>query len=166
MAAALDDLTGKPHGHKIFRVHRDVRFSKDKTPYNAYLRIAFIPKTGVPSWFFGFDPDKLGLGTGVFAFDKADLHRFRERILGSEGAELVRVMDELEGCGIRFGEPDLKRVPAGLPKDHPREKLLRYKGLSAWVDHPDPTWIAKRDVVDACMADFARLKPVFDWLDA
>jgi len=43
MATALETLTDQPHGHKIFRIHRDVRFSKDKTPYNTHLHIAFTP---------------------------------------------------------------------------------------------------------------------------
>ena len=167
MTAALEELTGKPLGYKIFRIHRDVRFSRDKTPYNTHLRIGFIPEHDMaqaPSWFFGLDPEALNLGTGIFAFDKAGLDGFRERLLGPDGAELVDMMKKLERGGVRLGKPDLKRVPAGYPKDHPRADLFRYKGLSAWIDRSDTTSATDPALVDACMADFIRLKPVYDWL--
>ncbi len=169
MAPALEDLTGRPHGYKIFRIHRDVRFSKDKTPYNAHLHIAFMQMRGepsAPSWFFGLDPEKLTLGTGIFAFDKGDLDGFRKRVLGADGTKLATLMQTLERQGIRLGKPDLKRVPSGYPKEHPTADLLRYKGFSAWIDHGDPSTATDPAVVQRCMSDFAKLKPVFDWLTA
>lgn len=169
MTASLETLTGKPHGHKIFRIHRDVRFSKDKTPYNTHLHIAFMPTSSpsaAPSWFFGLDPDSLTLGTGIFAFDKADLERFRKRVLGKDGTELKRLMQDLEDGGVRFGKPDLQRVPSSFAKDHACADLLRHKGLLAWIDHPNPAIVTDSAVTDRCMQDFRRLKPVFDWLSA
>ena len=47
MCAELTSLTSMPHQSKIFRVHRDVRFSKDKTPYNAHLHISFFPDDAI-----------------------------------------------------------------------------------------------------------------------
>jgi len=167
MTTALQTVTGTPHGYKIFRIRRDVRFSKDKTPYNTHLHIAFMPErpiSSAPAWFFGLDPEKLTLGTGVFAFDKADLKGFRARLLGDEGVELSRLIQDLKSGGIRFGEPDLQRVPSGYAKDHPQADLLRHKGLSAWIDHPDPAIVTTPTLVDRCMGDFERLKPIFDWL--
>jgi len=75
-------------------------------------------------------------------------------------------MQDLSGNGVRFGEPDLKRVPSGYAKDHPEADLLRHKGLSAWIDHPDPAIVTSSRLVDHCLQDFRRLKPVFDWLSA
>jgi sugar phosphate isomerase/epimerase len=65
LAGQLEAATGEPHDCRIFRIHRDVRFSKDKTPYNAHLHISFSPdggcKEGGPAWMFGLDPDGLTL---------------------------------------------------------------------------------------------------------
>ena len=166
-ASALKELTGKPHGHKIFRIHRDVRFSKDKTPYNTHLHIAFVPeRTGssTPSWFFGLDPDKLTLGTGIFAFDREDLDNFRKRVLGADGTRLAALTQGLERQGIRLGKPELKRIPASYPKDHPTAGLLRHKGFSAWIDHADPSTATDPAIMRICRGEFSRLKPVFDWL--
>lgn len=168
MTAALEDLTARPHSHKIFRIHRDVRFSKDKTPYNTHLHIAFMPdgkKSSAPAWFFGFDPEGLTLGTGIFTFEKEALERYRQRVLGADGAILAGIIRDLKGQDARLGEPALKRVPSGYPADHASAELLRHKGFSAWIDHPDPMVATAPDLVTTCMGDFVLLEPLFDWLD-
>lgn len=167
MAKSLSDLTGRAHSSKIFRIHRDVRFAKDKTPYNTHLHIAFTPETGKatpPCWFFGLDTESLTLGTGVFAFDKPELETFRARVAGQEGPKLVKLLRQLEGKGVRLSQAELKRVPSGYPKDHQQAELLRRKGLAAWIDLGDPEQAAKADLLEVCHASFKRVKPVFDWL--
>lgn len=66
LAGELARLTGKLHDYRVFRVHRDVRFTKDKSPYNAHLHISLSPdgscREGGPVWMFGLDPDGLALG--------------------------------------------------------------------------------------------------------
>ena len=168
IAGGLHDLTGKAHGSKVFRIHRDVRFSKDKTPYNAHLHIGFTPKGGLqasPSWFFGLDTEKLTLGTGVFAFEKPTLERYRERVAGPEGATLAAILSRSENDGCRLSEPDLARVPPGYAKDHPQAALLKRKGLAVWIDLGGPEQATRDDLAEHCLTAFARMKPVFDWLN-
>jgi uncharacterized protein (TIGR02453 family) len=57
---------------KLFRIHRDVRFSKDKTPYNTHLHLLWSrPGDAVtPAWFFGASPDYLTFGMGVMGLEK------------------------------------------------------------------------------------------------
>ena len=134
MAGKLEALTGTPHKPKVFRIYRDVRFSKDKTPYNTHLRISFAPEGEAktpPGWFFGIEQDHVVVGTGVFGYEKAELERFRDRIAGSDGAALEKILGKLKATGVRIGEPYLKRIPAGYDADHPRSDLLRHKGLTA-----------------------------------
>ena len=167
MTESLADLTGRPHASKIYRIHRDVRFAKDKTPYNTHIHLSFTPESNVvipPSWFFGLDTEGLTLGAGIFAFDKAGLDGFRKRVAGSDGEELGQILDRLVGDGVRLSKPELKRLPAGYPKDHPHAEHLRRKGLSAWIDLGDPDQATKTDLVGTCRKSFKRLMPVFDWL--
>lgn len=167
MTAALAKLTGVPHGSKIFRVHRDVRFSKDKTPYKAYLHILFQPaeNTGAPKWFFGLEPDKLVLGTGIFGFEKQALVAYRQRAAGPAGKALAKQLDKMRAAGIRIRDPELKRVPSGFAADLPQADLLRHKGLTAWADHPGgPAAAAKPDIVKTSVDTYKTLKPVFTWL--
>ncbi len=165
MAAALGELTGQEHSSKIFRIHRDVRFSKDKTPYNAHLHLAFMPvgsESQPPMWFFGLSPEKLSLGCGVFQFERGALDAFRAAMAGPKGAELTRLIAKMRKGGIRVGEPELKRVPAGFDKDHPHQEALRRKGFSAWVDLDDPAFVLESNLVSRTTAELRRLMPVFD----
>lgn len=164
MAAALGALTGQAHSSKIFRIHRDVRFSKDKTPYNAHLHIAFTP-TGQsgqpPMWFFGLSPGGLSLGCGVFQYDKAALTDFRAAMAGQAGADLIALTAKLRAEGVRLGDPALKRVPAGYDKDHPNAEALRRKGFAAWRDLPDPAFALQPDLAVRVTDLLRPLMPVF-----
>ncbi|OJY65199.1 MAG: hypothetical protein BGP16_12330 [Sphingobium sp. 66-54] len=138
LAGQLEAATGEPHEYRIFRIHRDVRFSKDKTPYNAHLHTTFSPdggcKEGGPVWMFGLDPDGLTLGAGIFAFSTPRLDSWRALVAAPEGAWVAELIHRLRAEQVRVGEPGLKRVPAPHPADHPRADLLRRKGLTAWID--------------------------------
>ena len=162
MAAELARLSPAPVASKTMRIFRDVRFSKDKTPYNDWLRILFTPASGAP-WFFGLDSDGVTLGTGVFALKGAPLQAFRDRIAGSEGAVLEALLADATKAGVRLSEPELKRVPSAFDADHPRADMLRRKSLTVWVDHP-ADFATTPDLVSRAMGEFERLVPVRDWL--
>lgn len=169
MAADLESLTGIPHIAKIFRINRDLRFSKDKTPYNTHLHMSFLPAMDLPSppcWFFALETERIGFGAGTFGFDKPALETFRERVVGKDGIKLGKLIQALEADGLRLGAPHLKRVPAGYPADHPQADLLKHKGLSVWTEIKTPSAAAKPGFVKVCGTTFARLKPLFDWLAA
>ncbi|WP_299083002.1 DUF2461 domain-containing protein [uncultured Ruegeria sp.] len=164
MALALGDLTGQNHGSKIFRIYRDVRFSKDKTPYNAHLHLAFMsagPAVQPPMWFFALSPEKLSLGCGVFHYDKGALDVFRDAMAGPLGAELIQTTTEMRGRGFRISDPELKRVPSGFDKDHPHEDALRRKGFSVWIDAESPAFVLEPNLTKRTTTMFAELMPVF-----
>ncbi len=113
---------------KVFRINRDLRFTKDKTPYNTHLHISVTEAEGVCAWMFGLEPGKLTLGYGCFAFPGASLSAFREGV-DRDGQQLAQILS-----GLRVQAPELKRVPAPFPQDHPQGEMLRRKGLCAWLD--------------------------------
>ncbi|MEO0387203.1 MAG: DUF2461 domain-containing protein [Pseudomonadota bacterium] len=164
LADTLETMTGRAHGYKVLRIHRDIRFSKDKRPYNAYIRISIAPFQGGandPAWFFGVDPVALSLGCGVFQFDKTGLLAFRDRVAGDRGGALDQTVTGLEATGHRISPPELKRVPSGYDKDHPRAALLRRKGLTAWADHPATPFATAPGLVPRVREAFERLQPLF-----
>jgi len=84
----LETMLRAPVTAKLFRIHRDVRFSKDKTPYNTHVRMAFfgVPSTtgagtGVQSGFY-FSLDTVGItyGAGSMLLDKQSLARYRAAV--------------------------------------------------------------------------------------
>lgn len=167
LAAELGKALGTPPVPRIFRIFRDVRFSKDKTPYNPHLRIGFsMPDTPPdhPMWMAGLELERLVVGVGKFGFEKATLERYREAVAGPAGDKLAELLAELTANGARLSEPDLKRVPAPYPQGHPRADLLRHKGLAVWRDH-DGHAEAFGDEGPAKVAEsMLGLRPVYDWL--
>ncbi|WP_238364304.1 TIGR02453 family protein [Mesobacterium pallidum] len=146
MAGKLTAITDTPTETKLFRPNRDVRFSKDKTPYHTHLHLLW--QSGGAQWFFGVSPDYITCGGGRMGFDKDALTTWRETVDGPEGAALAAEVDRLVAVGMRLSEPELKRVPAPYPADHPRSLLLRRKSLTLWRDGdapPEPLtgWLAE-----------------------
>lgn len=170
MAEELKGLLKRPVREKIFRIHRDLRFSKDKRPYNSHLRMAFFEESGdqppdVQQPDFGFylsiEPRTAVLGGGSFAFDKALLAAYRDAVSSDgEGSRIAALVDALVAQGYRLNEPELKRVPSGFDKDHPRASLLRRKGLALWRDLPDHKIISSPKAVANCLEVFAELLPL------
>jgi len=149
-------------------VYRDVRFSMDKTTWNAHLHLLWSPadKDGLaPSWFWGVCPDYLVLGMGVIGLRGPDLTRYRA-FVDSWGDPLSGALEDAFAKGASFGtwgpEP-LKRVPKPYDANHPHEELLRRKGFTLSV--PIEGW-QEAGVLKATLARVADVKPVWDAFDA
>lgn len=168
LSELLAELAGGPIEHKIFRIYRDVRFSKDKTPYNTHVRIGFWqpcvgtqkPLSG-PAFYLSIEADALYAGAGCMAMPPEMLIRYRDHVATS-GDKLAETKQALEKDGMRFDPPALKRVPSGFDKDHPHVDLLRYKGISAWRD----TDLGEPSAVDAedCMSAFESAFPIYEFV--
>jgi uncharacterized protein (TIGR02453 family) len=167
VGAGLQALTGLPHRHKLFRIHRDLRFSRDKTPYNSHIHLSFAPveaTTAPPAWMVGLSPEYFAIGCGIFAFDRAALEAFRARVAEERGAEVARMLESQTTSGARIEPPELKRVPAPYPADHPRGELLRRKGLVVWTDAASPEEGLGAGGVGRALTAAGRLMPVFNLL--
>ncbi len=165
MTFRLQAETGDVHSAKTFRINRDIRFSKDKTPYNSHLHIMFRREGGRGSLFFGLQTDGLVLGGGMMRFDKAQLAVYRDAVDGPHGDKLDRILTELIKDGGRLNEPPLKRVPKPFEPDHPRGALLRRKGCSIWQDMPDQSSVHDPDFADLCIAQFSKFTALGKWFD-
>jgi uncharacterized protein (TIGR02453 family) len=166
MSAELEAHTGTAVKSKIFRIHRDVRFSKDKTPYNCHLHISFIAESdspAPPAWFFGLETDRVFLGAGIFAFDKEQLNNYREKV-AYDPASLPAVLQPLLDAGYSQSEPELKRVPSDYDKEHVNAELLRRKGLTVWRSFDGAELATDQKIVERCMQSFTELQPLVTWL--
>ncbi|WP_068115464.1 DUF2461 domain-containing protein [Tropicimonas marinistellae] len=166
IASDLAEAYGQPFRSKIFRIHRDLRFSKDPTPYNTHVHMSFVPdgaQDAVAAWLLGLSPTYFTLGCGAMVFARPALGKFRESVAGPAGEHFAAVLSELRIDGIRLSEPELKRVPAPWPKDHPSAGLLRHKGLVGWID-AEPEDGLGPGMREATRAGFARLSPLFELL--
>lgn len=166
MCFRLQAETDTEHSAKLFRIHRDVRFSKDKTPYNSHLHILFRREGSKAGLFFGLQTDQLVLGSGMMAFDKGQLNAYRDAIAGPAGEVLEKALISLVERGGRMNAPDLARVPKPYDKDHPCADLLRRKALTVWHDIADPRQAERADILDICAEQFSAYRAVGAWLDA
>ncbi|HUF84639.1 MAG TPA: DUF2461 domain-containing protein [Acidimicrobiia bacterium] len=147
---------------KVFRPSRDVRFSKDKSPYKTA-----IAATLAEGGYVSFSADGLGAGSGMYMPATDQLDRFRRAVADDRtGKQLVGIVDELRSAAIEVTAHDeLKTAPRGYPKDHPRIELLRHKGLIAWKQWPVAAWMGTAKAKDRIVGFLRAAGSLNDWLD-
>jgi len=172
LRAIAPELNFEPRVNgSIFRINRDVRFSKDKTPYKPHLDLWFWEgeRRGweTPGFFFRLHAGRLLLGAGLHHFDKTQLAAFREAVLDERaGSALEALLRKLTAAGYTPGGPERKTVPRGFDKAHPRAALLLHEGLHAAWEGPVPREARSAAFVAWCAKHCARLHPVSAWLHA
>ena len=161
MVALLSDLAPEFGEGHVFRPYRDVRFSRDKSPYKT--NIAAHNDAG----YISLSAGALGVGTGLYMPSADQLARFRAAVAHDRtGTELVRLIEALRKKDIAVSAHEvLKTAPRGYAADHPRIELLRHKGLTAWQEWPAGKWLdgvaPKKRITDVLRA----AAPLRRWLD-
>ncbi|MFT5343043.1 MAG: hypothetical protein ACI9BH_002260 [Paracoccaceae bacterium] len=155
---------GQTLSPKLFRAHRDVRFTKDKTPYHTHLHMMWtIGGTGParPALFLGIAPDYVRIGGGLIQFDKTTLPDWRTAVTGDFGTLVQTLLGDLAKAGLLPDTPELKRIPAPYAKDHPQGELLRRKGLAVWGHIPATDWPTPLATLNR---QFGQIRPLLELL--
>ena len=125
----------------VYRIYRDVRFSKNKDPYKTHAAAVF-PQAGLQrhagaGFYFHFSAKELLVGGGVYAPAPDGLRRIRSQIAGEAGElrAILAARDYRSHFGGLQGQR-LKRTPRGFAPDHPAADLLAYKQFLAGATHP------------------------------
>lgn len=153
----------------IMRIYRDIRFSKDKTPYYTYMRFHFwegANKKENPGVFIRLDEKGAGVHLGMFMFPKDFLNAYRDAVLDDKlGLQLVDVLEKLREAGAyEISSPHYKRVPRGYDAHHPRAKLLRQNTLYVSSPTIKKAVLTKPDFIDVCLDHVALMIPLHHWL--
>lgn len=124
----------------LFRINRDIRFSKDKSPYHLILKAGFSPngkKSSLPGYYLGIDADNIHVGGGLFMLPTADLKRVREYIAENTTSFLKIVQDEafVESFGALSGEKS-KRLEKDLLDVAQQTDLIYNKQFYAMAEFP------------------------------
>lgn len=144
---------------KIFRPYRDVRFSRDKSPYK--LMCAGHNDGG----YFSLSADGLYVGGGAYMLDGPDLQRYRAAVAAdASGGELQRIVATLRRKGFEPGGEALKGAPKGFSTDHPRIDLLRHKGLHAGRMFTPEPWLHTKAALTRVKGALKDLGPLHSWL--
>jgi uncharacterized protein (TIGR02453 family) len=125
----------------IYRIYRDTRFSKDKTPYKTHIAASFHHRgSGGHSdagFYFAISHKEVAIGSGVYMPQPAELLAIRNHIAGrhEEFRRILRARQVRELFGELQGE-QLSRVPKGFACDHPAADLLRFKQFILYKELP------------------------------
>ena len=141
LARIAPEIMGDPR-RSIFRIHRDVRFSRDKSPYKTHAACWFFHQDagrgvggevqGGAGFYFHFSPTEVFLGGGIWRPPRESLGRLRQAL--ADDLETFETIVLGGAFKRRFGRLDeearLKRLPRGFAEDHPAARWLRYQSFT------------------------------------
>ncbi len=157
-------------GSSIMRIYRDVRFSKDKTPYTPRLRFAFWEgigtRKGNPGFFVRITPSGGQLMGGMHTFTPPLLKRYRDAVVDEKkGRALARAIDAVTShAEFKIEGKHYKRVPRPYDPNHSRKDLLLHNGIYASSPMIKSNIIKKPELVDVCFDYCMKVAPLHNWL--
>lgn len=153
----------------IFRIYKDVRFSKDKSPYKTHFGIFMrgggkkIEGTG---YYLHIEPNDSLIGGGSYQPDPKSLFKIRERMI-ADSKTFQKILNDrkfVQDFGTEFYAEKLKTAPKGFAKDHPMIELLKYKGFAVAkkIKNSDLT---SNDFASETVKSFRNLYPLNQFLE-
>ena len=153
---------------KVFRIYRDVRFSKDKTPYKTHFGLTWhrTKPEYRGGYYLHLKPDDIFLACGFWDPAPADLKRIRQEIDqdGDEYRNLINAPAFKNTWGALQGNV-VKTAPKGYAKDHPNIDLLRFKQHIFMIRYTEVE-VAAADFMDRLDAALKAVRPFVDYMSA
>jgi uncharacterized protein (TIGR02453 family) len=163
----LDELAAEFGGAvKLFRPHRDVRFSRDKRPYKTNTYGVARPPAREAGLYVSISARGLFAGTGYWRMAPDQIARYRAAVDGSAGEDLAAAVAATEAAGVRLWGEALKGPPRGYPRDHPRARLLAMKDVLTGADLGPAETLDGRAPLDFARRVWRTSRDVVDWLEA
>ena len=157
----------RAHGGSVFRIYRDVRFSKDKSPYKTHASMHFRHEMGRkvhgPGFYLHLAPGEVFAGAGIWHPGSESLGKIRDAIAASP-ARWTRVIsdDDFAAAYVLEGE-SLKRPPRGYDPDHPMIDDLKRKDFAAVTEFSQEAAIAP-DFIDIYASACRKAAPLMGFL--
>ena len=152
---------------KIFRINRDIRFSKNKTPYNVH-RSASFSRAGAHlrgGYYLRIASGNSLMGGGFFNPEPADLFRIRKEF-EIDDREIRQILNQTafkKAFGGFNEEHQVKTAPKGFSKEHPAIDLIRKKAFFVSKSYTDQE-ITNAHFLDQLLADYKLLRPFFNYM--
>jgi uncharacterized protein (TIGR02453 family) len=151
----------------VFRIYRDVRFSKDKSPYKTNFGASMNKggrKVSFPGYYIHVKPDECFIGGGLYHPEKKMLNAVRQEIDYNEN-EFLRIVENKkfkEVFGNIFGDR-LKKAPKGYQPDNPMIEWLKMKDF-VFMHEFDEEILLKEDGMDSLIGKMKLLKPFVQFI--
>lgn len=171
MVSIAPNIVADPRRDKsIFRIHRDTRFSEDKSPFKTHLAIFFWEgprkKLENSGFYLQISTTSLLLAAGLYIFPTPLLDVYREAVIHpKQGDKLVKAMEQVKRrSDYKIGGEHYKKTPRGYDADHPNAKLLLHNGIYAYVEDSHPKELHSAEFVDFCFEHFKNMMPIHQWI--
>jgi uncharacterized protein (TIGR02453 family) len=151
----------RPVGGSLFRIYRDIRFSKDKSPYKTHVGAHFPLGRGSagPGYYLHLEPGQCFVAGGMWMPEPAALQQIRERI-AERPAEWKKARGDLD-----HDEASLKRPPRGFDPDHPMIEDLKRKTFTSSIRLSDAQ-MKRADLQATFVRSCERIEPLMKFLAA
>ncbi len=157
----------------LFRINRDVRFSKDKSPYKTHMGIWMWEGAGkrmeCSGFYFHLDGHEVMVAAGIYQLPKPLLEAYRDSCVDPKhGKSLVAAVSKVRRAGAPYevGLSHYKRVPRGYDKTHSNAELLKHSGLIATYKAAVPPEFYGPELVDWCLERYEVMAPIHRWCRA
>ena len=166
LLALCDELAPEFGSAKVFRPYRDVRFSKDKSPYKTAQGAVLGMTDGAGALYLQISAAGLMVGAGYHEMASDQVQHYREAVDDeTTGEQLRAVVSGVERMGHAIGGDQLKTRPRGYPDDHPRLELLRYRTLTASHSYPPDPWLHTDAAGEVVVTTWREMAPLNAWLE-
>ena len=155
-------------GGSLYRLNRDIRFSRDKRPYETHAAALLwegADKQSSPGVYVQISPAEVTLGGGLHVFEEAQLERYRKRVMSEGiGEALSAALASAKKKGLKADGEKIAKPPRGVPADHPRMELSKHKGLVVMQTLKGGDWLEGPELLDKAEAAARAYAPLHDWL--
>ena len=153
----------------IFRIHRDVRFSHDKSPYKTHQGIIFwngnFPKMESPGFYPHFDTHNIYVGGGYHRFPNNILKLYRKWIGQVENNSILNnILKSLENKGFTINGKHYKRIQKDIDPNIANKELLLFNGLWAGISTDYDAIMSGESFTDFIYLIFEELFPLYNYL--
>jgi uncharacterized protein (TIGR02453 family) len=151
---------------KLFRIYRDTRFSKDKSPYKTHVAGAIGTNASSMAMYIHLGIEEEYIGAGTYFFEDKQLPKWRKLAAADKtGKELAGIVAKLRKAGyVVGGHEDYKKVPKGFAPDHPRADFLKMRGLTVGFPAIPKGLLHKAKLADWLVDHGKATAPLVSWL--
>jgi uncharacterized protein (TIGR02453 family) len=166
LGKAYAPLKAKLKAPKVFRIYRDVRFAKDKSPYKTHVAMAIGTAAGRTALYMHLGLEEDFAGAGAYYFEPPELPKWRKLVAAERsGAELTALVGKLRKAGYAVGgHEDFVRVPKPFAADHPRADYLRMRGLTVAFPAIPKGLVHDKGFAKWLVGHAAKSAPLVAWL--
>jgi len=153
----------------LFRIYRDVRFSKDKTPMKSKIGLLFwqgqAHRMQSSSFYMHYDKDSYFIASGIRSFKPALLKTYREYIKHKKHrASLHVILEELKSKGYNIGEAKYKRVPVEFDKDEEHINLTKQANMFAYIQYQIDDTFYNEDIINKVFKVYQDMYKLQKWV--